>query len=226
MERMTATVSYPLLAVDPVTGAMIAAGFSPIFAVPAVRCVWCNGRGHALSIDDLGDHPCRLCDATGYTQPPTADGPQNVIIATIGMNPADLRYGNIVHGDWIVGPHRSWQEWRIGHPDGRSYPIQPATLLGSANIETTAVTDPSHPAGSFGTWEQYGTAVLVSEFEPIIADPGDLTGFQRFCADNDLDPMGQTAMHMWALRFTGPRPWDNPATTPGFGTLNREELTS
>lgn len=158
------------LVLDPVAAAAVAAGLTGLVGFAAEPCSWCNGRGKSLSIDDLGIHECSICQGSRTARVDRMSG--TMTIAAMDMNLAELRWGKIEYDGWLIGPHRSWREWRIGHPDTPgSYPILSGVRYGTAHVHISPNSALTLLNGSYGTWERDGWSALIRSYTPTEPQP-------------------------------------------------------
>ena len=143
----------PVLWLDPVAAAAIAAGLTPAVGLGQLVCANdCARFGGKVPGHTRGSNwdwvPCPDCRGTGLVQP---SGPTTMLIGATAVKPGKV-------GDWMMVPPSSvvtngeWiaQRWE-GSTCVERLRILPASILGTATIELVPVMDESQGTGR-GVW--------------------------------------------------------------------------
>ena len=200
----------PVLWLDPVAAAAIAAGLTPAVGLGQLVCANdCTRFGGQVPGHTRGSNwdwvPCGDCNGTGLVQP---SGPQTMLIGATADMSDDLVYDYQDHlaavdgpADVVwtsIGPHWGWhlairpagEEWTSSNTTYR--PIHPASILGTATVAYEI-----NEALPFGPWTPGGPAAIVTDYRDTI----------------DCD--GET--------LSGPLSWSDAPTSPCITTIDLKE---
>ena len=201
----------PVLWLDPVAAAAIAAGLTPAVGLGQLVCANdCARFGGKVPGHTRGSNwdwvPCGDCNGTGLVQP---SGPQTMLIGATADMSDDLVYDYQDHlaavdgpADVVwtsIGPHWGWhlairpagEEWTSSNTTYR--PIHPASILGTATVAYEI-----NEALPFGPWTPGGPAAIVTDYRDTIDCDG-------------------------AKTLSGPLSWSDAPTSPCITTIDLKE---